>query len=104
MDYPERDLLVSQLGTIKMLEYATLRGIKRFVYAGSGCAIYGAQAPLPLKEDFVNAFDNPLSDLKMAGELYCNFYWHHHNLPIVKTRTFIPMDLGSARTISECYP
>mgnify|MGYP003317881993 CR=1 FL=1 len=44
VDYPEKDLLVSQLGTIKMLEHAVLQGgIKRFVYAGSGCAIYGAQ-------------------------------------------------------------
>ena len=24
----------------------------------------------------------------MAGELYCNFYWHHYGLPIVKTRFF----------------
>ena len=37
VDYPEKDLLVSQLGTIKMLEHAVLQGgIKRFVYAGSG--------------------------------------------------------------------
>ena len=50
VDYPEKDLLVSQLGTIKMLEHAVLTGgVKRFVYAGSGCAIYGAPAPLPLK-------------------------------------------------------
>ena len=90
VDYPERDLLVSQLGTIKMLEYATLNGnVKRFVYAGSGCAIYGAQAPLPLKEDFVSMhLTTPYQISKMAGELYCNFYWHHHNLPIVKTRFF----------------
>ena len=40
VDYPEKDLLVSQLGTIKMLEHAVLQGgVKRFVYAGSGCAI-----------------------------------------------------------------
>ena len=24
----------------------------------------------------------------MGGELYCNFYWHHYGLPIVKTRFF----------------
>ncbi len=37
VDYPEKDMLVSGLGTIKMLEYANLiGGIKRFVYAGSG--------------------------------------------------------------------
>ena len=90
VDYPEKDLLVSQLGTVKLLEYAVLQsGLKRFVYAGSGCAIYGAQAPLPLKEDFVSMhLTTPYQISKMAGELYCNFYWHHYGLPIVKTRFF----------------
>jgi len=90
VDFPEKDLLVSQLGTVKMLEYAVLQGsLKRFVYAGSGCAIYGAQAPLPLKEDFISMhLTTPYQISKMAGELYCNFYWHHYGLPIVKTRFF----------------
>ncbi len=90
VDYPERDLLISQLGTVKMLEYSVLHGeVKRFVYAGSGCAIYGAQAPLPLKEEFVSMhLSTPYQISKMAGELYCNFYWHHYRLPIVKTRFF----------------
>ena len=79
VDYPEKDLLISQLGTIKMLEHAVLTGgVKRFVYAGSGCAIYGAQAPLPLKEEFISMhLSTPYQISKMAGELYCNFYWQH---------------------------
>lgn len=90
VDFPERDLLVSQLGTIKILEHVVLQGIiKRFVYAGSGCAIYGAQAPLPLKEEFVSMhLSTPYQISKMAGELYANFYWHHYGIPIVKTRFF----------------
>ena len=90
VDFPEKDLLVSQLGTVKMLEYSVLQGnLKRFVYAGSGCAIYGAQAPLPLKEEFMSMhLTTPYQISKMAGELYCNFYWHHYNLPIVKARFF----------------
>lgn len=90
VDYPETDILVSGLGTIKVLEYAVLvGGIKRFVYAGSGCAIYGAQAPLPLKEDFISLhLSTPYQISKMAGELYCNFFHHHYGLPVVKTRFF----------------
>ena len=90
VDYPEKDLLISQLGTIKILEHAVLQGdIKRVVYAGSGCAIYGAQAPLPLKEEFISMhLSTPYQISKMAGEMYCNFYWHHYGLPIVKTRFF----------------
>jgi nucleoside-diphosphate-sugar epimerase len=90
VDYPEKDLLTSQLGTVKMLEYSAMQsGIKRFVYAGSGCAIYGAAAPLPLKEEFMSMhLTTPYQISKMAGELYCNFYWHHYGIPIVKTRFF----------------
>lgn len=90
VDYPEKDLLISQLGTIKILEHAVLQGdIKRVVYAGSGCAIYGAQAPLPLKEEFISMhLSTPYQISKMAGEMYCNFFWHHYGLPIVKTRFF----------------
>jgi nucleoside-diphosphate-sugar epimerase len=90
VDYPEKDILVSGVGTIKLLEYTVLTGnIKRFVYAGSGCAIYGAQAPLPLKEEFMSMhLSTPYQISKMTGELYCNFYYHHYELPIVKTRFF----------------
>ena len=72
VDYPEKDLLVSQLGTIKILEHSVLNsGVKRFVYAGSGCAIYGAEAPLPLKEDFISMhLSTPYQISKMGGELY----------------------------------
>ncbi len=90
VDFPERDLLVSQLGTVKVFEHCVLQGgIKRVVYAGSGCAIYGSEAPLPLKEDFVSMhLTTPYQISKMAGELYANFYWHHYGLPVVKTRFF----------------
>jgi nucleoside-diphosphate-sugar epimerase len=90
VDFPEKDLLVSQLGTIKLLEYSVLQGnLNRFVYAGSGCAIYGSQAPLPLKEEFMSMhLTTPYQISKMAGELYVNFYWHHYGLPVVKTRFF----------------
>jgi len=30
----------------------------------------------------------PYQITKMLGELYANFFWHHHRLPIVKTRFF----------------
>ena len=33
VDYPETDLLVSTLGTVKMLEYSVLSPLERFVYA-----------------------------------------------------------------------
>lgn len=90
VDYPERDLVVNGLGTLKVLEYATLSGtVERFVYASSGCSIYGSEAPLPLREEFMSMhLSTPYQITKMLGELYCNFFYHHYGLKVVKTRFF----------------
>lgn len=90
VDYPETDIEVSGVGTVKVLEYAAMvGGIKRFIYASSGCALYGTQAPLPLTEDFISLhLSTPYQISKMTGELYCNFYHHHYGLPVVKARFF----------------
>ncbi|MHC2995256.1 MAG: SDR family NAD(P)-dependent oxidoreductase [Candidatus Atribacteria bacterium] len=89
VDYPERDLWNNGFGILKVLEYSRLGGIDRFVYASSGCSIYGSEAPLPLKEEYVSLhLSTPYQITKMLGELYCNFFRNHYNLPVVKTRFF----------------
>jgi nucleoside-diphosphate-sugar epimerase len=89
VDHPENDLMVNGMGTLKLMEYATLQGTSRFVYASSGCSIYGSAAPLPLKEEFMSMhLTTPYQITKMLGELYGNFFWHHYDLPIVKARFF----------------
>lgn len=89
VDYPERDLEVNGLGMLKLLEYSNLAKVERFVYASSGCSIYGSQAPLPLKEDFMSMnLSTPYQITKMLGELYCNFFINHYGFPAVKTRFF----------------
>lgn len=89
IDHPETDLLVNGLGTLKLLQYSHLAGVRRFIYASSGCAIYGSSAPLPLTEDFMSLhLSTPYQITKMVGELYCNFFQHHYNLAVVKARFF----------------
>jgi len=89
VDHPERDLLVNGMGTLRLLEYSTLTGVERFVYASSGCSIYGSNAPLPLREEFMSLhLSSPYQITKMLGELYCNFFFNHHNLKVVKPRFF----------------
>lgn len=89
VDYPQRDLQTNGLGTLLVLQYAQMCGVARVVYASSGCSIYGSQAPLPLKEDFMSMhLTTPYQITKMLGELYCNFFNHHYGLPVVKTRFF----------------
>ncbi len=89
IDHPETDLLVNGLGTLKLLQYSRLAGVKRFIYASSGCSIYGSGAPLPLTEEFMSLhLSSPYQVTKMVGELYCNFFQHHYDLPTVKARFF----------------
>lgn len=89
VDHPENDLMVNGMGTLRLMEYGVLQGVERFVYASSGCSIYGHAAPLPLTEDFMSMhLTTPYQITKMLGELYGNFFHHHYNLPVVKARFF----------------
>lgn len=89
VDHPEHDLLVNGLGTLKLLQYAKLAGVNRFIYASSGCSIYGSSAPLPIREDFLSIhLSSPYQITKMLGELYCNFFSHHYDMEIVRPRFF----------------
>lgn len=89
VDHPEHDLIVNGMGTLRLLEYSNLSGIDRFVYASSGCSIYGSDAPLPLTEEFMSLhLSTPYQITKMLGELYCNFFHDHYGLAIVKPRFF----------------
>jgi len=89
IDHPETDLLVNGLGTLKLLQYSQLTGVKRFIYASSGCSIYGSSAPLPLTEEFMSLhLSSPYQITKMLGELYGNFFGHHYGLAVVKARFF----------------
>jgi UDP-glucose 4-epimerase len=89
VDNPETDLDVNGKGTLKVLEYAHLTGVGRVVFASSGCSVYGSQAPLPLKEDFVSLhLDTPYQITKLLGELYCNFFHNYYGLPVAIARYF----------------
>ena len=89
VDFPEISADVDISGHIKLLEYARLTKVDRFVYASSGCAIYGSYPQLPLKEDFVSMhLTTPYQINKMTGEMYNNFYFHNYELQIVNCRFF----------------
>ena len=89
VDHPEADLMVNGLGTQKVLQYSHRTGVSKFVFASSGCSVYGSQAPLPLKEDFVSLhLDTPYQITKLLGELYCNFFYNYYGLPVAIARYF----------------
>lgn len=89
VDHPEEDLMVNGMGTLRLLEYSLLTGVERFVFASSGCTVYDKDAPLPMKEDYISMnLTTPYQVTKMLGELYCNFFYNHYGMKVVKTRFF----------------
>ena len=48
VDSPETDLMVNGIGILKVLQYAHLANLKRFVYSSSGCGVYGLDSKMPL--------------------------------------------------------
>ena len=89
VDYPEISAEVDVIGIIKLLEYSRLAKVERFIYASSGCAIYGSYGKMPLKEDFISMhLTTPYQVNKMTGEMYCNFYGHHYDMKITNCRFF----------------
>ncbi len=89
VDNPETDLMVNGMGTLKILEHAHLVGVERFIYASSGCGIYGEGCQMPFKEDDVSMrLYTPYQVTKMLGELYTNYFYNLYELPIVNARFF----------------
>lgn len=89
VDNPEIDLMVNGLGTLKVLQYAHLIKVKRFVYSSSGCGVYGLDSKMPFEEyDISISLHTPYQVTKLLGELYTNYFHNLYHLPIVNARFF----------------
>lgn len=89
VDNPEKDLMVNGIGILKVLQYAQLTGVKRFVYSSSGCGVYGLDSKMPFKEQDISIkLHTPYQVTKLLGELYTNYFYNLYGLPIVNARFF----------------
>src|SRR5665647_1594682 len=89
IDNPETDLMVNGMGILKVLEFAHLTDVSRFVYASSGCGVYGLESTIPYEEPDVSiSLHTPYQVTKLLGELYTNYYHNLYGLPVVNTRFF----------------
>lgn len=89
VDNPETDLMINGLGILKILQYADLANVKRFIYASSGCGVYGLESKMPFEEhDISISLHTPYQVTKLLGELYTNYFHNLYNLPIVNARFF----------------
>ena len=89
VDNPETDLMVNGVGTLKVLQYAHLADVQRFVYSSSGCGVYGLDSKMPFEEhDISISLHTPYQVTKLLGELYTNYFHNLYGLPIVNARFF----------------
>ncbi|MDA1054307.1 MAG: NAD-dependent epimerase/dehydratase family protein [Planctomycetota bacterium] len=74
-------------GTLNILDQAQRAGVRRVIYAGSS-AVYGDR-PSPSKhESDMPMILSPYAAAKLAGELYCQAFYHTHGLETVCLRYF----------------
>jgi UDP-glucose 4-epimerase len=82
---PRLDADVNVAGTINVLEAARSSGVRRFVYASTGGAIYGEGEP-PFAEDAPIRPLSPYGQAKYAAEGYCDLYRRLHNVSTINLR------------------
>lgn len=88
IDNPETNLMVNGMGTLKLLQFAHLTRVSRFVYASSSC-VYGSDSAVPFKEDNVTIrSQTPYQVTKLLGELYTNYFYNFYDLPVANARFF----------------
>lgn len=89
VDHPDVDLMVNGMGILKTLQHAERLGVERFIYASSGCGVYGPDTPMPFTEEYASIqLYTPYQVTKMLGELYTNMFHNLYDLPVVNTRFF----------------
>lgn len=87
VDFPEKDLLVNGLGTLKLLEYSVENKVAKFIYSSSSC-VYGQKGD-PLSEEMTDYnLDTPYAITKLLGERYVTYFNEHYGLLTVILRYF----------------
>jgi nucleoside-diphosphate-sugar epimerase len=74
-------------GTLNVLLAARDANVKRVVYASSS-SVYGDTPVLPKHEDMKQAPRSPYAVSKLAGEVYCQAFYHTYGLETVALRYF----------------
>ena len=74
-------------GTLNVLLAAQQAKVQRVVYAASTAA-YGDAAELPTHEGLLPNPRSTYAAAKLAGEAYCQAFWHTHGLETVALRYF----------------
>jgi UDP-glucose 4-epimerase len=83
---PFLDASVNVLGAVRLLDCAAASGVKRFIFASSGGAIYGEPDHYPISEDRAPQPMSPYAVAKLATEHYIKVFAHLHGFTYVTLR------------------
>ena len=83
---PTFDASVNVLGTVNLLEAAKRAGVRRFVFASSGGAIYGEQETFPATESHRRRPASPYGVSKLCAEEYLAHYQLAHAMSCLALR------------------
>ncbi|MDQ7828879.1 MAG: NAD-dependent epimerase/dehydratase family protein [Armatimonadota bacterium] len=83
---PAADARVNVLGTINVLEQARRAGVRRFLFASTGGALYGEPEAIPVGLDHPVRPLSPYGAAKAAAETYVALYERLFGLPAVILR------------------
>ncbi len=86
VDDPVLDATTNVLGGLRLLEACTRHGVKRFVYASTGGALYGEARHLPAAEDHPVNPESPYGVSKHTLEHYLYLWRLLHGLDYVVLR------------------
>ncbi len=68
------------LGSLNLFQAATQAGVEKIIFASTGGAIYGDDAPLPAREEDRPRPEAPYGIAKLAVEHYLHFYQREHGI------------------------
>lgn len=77
---------VNILGSLNLLELAKEFGIKKFIFASTGGAIYGDADIIPTPEIYPEWPLSPYGICKLTVEKYLNYYYKIFGLPFISLR------------------
>jgi UDP-glucose 4-epimerase len=77
---PLFDANINIVGTLKLLKYASSLNVKKFIFASTGGAMYGAQKIFPANEDHPCQPLSPYGISKLSAEKYLNYFNQEYGL------------------------